>query len=320
MKKFLSALYRFSGTWTGAILFVLIMIFFVAQSFVIPSGSMKRSMLIGDFLFAKKFSYGISIPELPWVGLKLLPDFNGNGHLIEGDRPKREDIVIFYVPTNKKTHFVKRCVAVGGDEIIYYDKHLLLHLNEGDEYIKKNYPKEKIISLLGKLWVTDPYKEKYLGIQYEPEYNANSFLLMLQNIDEVDMKPLFIKDLKTPVYSLDGTPINVFYAKVKPDNFYMIGDNRDNSQDSRFWGSVPYSLVIGQPWFTYFSLEYRSYDRVMNGNGGGRDHQKLSSICGDTKLASKECEELWNNYRFSIRWSRIGRSIKSIENEAPTSD
>ena len=320
MKKFLSALYRFSGSWPGAILFVLIMIFFVAQSFVIPSGSMKRSMLIGDFLFAKKFSYGIPIPELPWVGLKLLPDFNGNGHLIEGDRPKREDIVIFYVPTNKKTHFVKRCVAVGGDEIIYYDKHLLLHLNEGDEYIKKNYPKEKIVSLLGKLWVTDPYKEKYPGIQYEPEYNANSFLLMLHSIDEVDMKPLLIKDLKAPVYSLDGTPVNVFYTKVKPDNFYMIGDNRDNSQDSRFWGSVPYSLIIGQPWFTYFSLEYRSYDRVMHGNGGGRDHQKLSSICGDTELASKECEELWNNYRYSIRWSRIGRSIKSIENEAPTSD
>lgn len=320
MKKFFVALYKFSGTWTGAIMFVLIMIFFVAQSFVIPSGSMKRSMLIGDFLFAKKFSYGIPIPELPWLGLKVLPDFNKNGHLIEGDRPKREDIVIFYVPTDKKTHYVKRCVAVGGDEIMYYDKHLLLHPHEGDEYVKKSYPKEKITSIMGKLWVTNPYKDKYLGIQYKPEYNANSFLLMLQRIDTIDMKPIYVKGLETPVYSINGAPVNVFYKKVKTDNYYMMGDNRDNSNDSRFWGSVPYSLIIGQPWFTYFSLEYRSYDRVMNGNGGGRDHQVLSRICGKLALGSKECKKKWDAYRYSVRWSRIGRSIKSIEDEAPTND
>ncbi len=76
----------------------MVLIFFVAQSFVIPTGSMKRTLLIGDFLFAKKFSYGVPLPELPWVGVKIIPDFMGNGHLISGPRPKREDIVIFYVP------------------------------------------------------------------------------------------------------------------------------------------------------------------------------------------------------------------------------
>jgi signal peptidase I len=320
VKNFLKKLYHFSGTWTGAIFFVLIMIFFVAQSFVIPSGSMKRSMLIGDFLFAKKFSYGIPIPELPWVGLKVLPDFNDNGHLIEGDRPQREDVVIFYVPTDEKTHYVKRCVAVGGDEILYYDKHLLLHPHEGDSYIKAHYPKAKTISLMGKLWVTDPYKEKFPGVQYQPEYDANSFLLMLQRIDQIDMKPLFIENFKIPAYTLNGTPVNVFYKKVEPDHYYMIGDNRDNSNDSRFWGAVPYRLIIGQPWFTYFSLEYRSYERVYKGIGGGRDHQALSRICADLELGSKACEKKWDHYRYSIRWSRVGRSIKSIEREEPTVD
>ena len=113
MKKFAYGLYRFSSSWTGTIIIVLLLIFFVAQSFVIPSGSMKRTLLIGDFLFAKKFAYGVTIPELPWVGLKLLPDFRGDGHLIDGPRPRREDIVIFYVPKDRKTHFVKRCVAWG---------------------------------------------------------------------------------------------------------------------------------------------------------------------------------------------------------------
>jgi len=314
VKNFLKKLYDFSGTWTGAIFFVLIMIFFVAQSFVIPSGSMKRTMLIGDFLFAKKFSYGIPIPELPWVGLKVLPDFNNNGHLIEGDRPQREDIVIFYVPTDKKTHYVKRCVAVGGDELMYADKRLMIHFHEGDAYIKEHYPTNKIITALGKLWVVNPYMSKYPGIQYKPEGNS-AFTYMaayLNNGHAIDMTPLRVK--------LDKNEEIVFYKKIDPDHYYMIGDNRDNSNDSRFWGAVPYSLIIGQPWFTYFSLEYRSYERVYRGEGGGQDHQALSRVCGDLDLGSKACEKAWDTYRYSVRWSRIGRSIKTMEREEPTVD
>ena len=169
MKNSLLALYRFASSWTGTIIIVLTLIFFVAQSFVIPSGSMKRTQLIGDFLFAKKYSYGIPIPHLPWLEIPLLPDFFNNGHIIEGPRPQREDIVIFRYPKNNKIHYVKRCVAVGGDEILYADKRLLIHFHEGDNYIKEHYPKEKIILLRGKLWVENPYMDKYPGIQYVPE-------------------------------------------------------------------------------------------------------------------------------------------------------
>ncbi|ADV46374.1 signal peptidase I [Nitratifractor salsuginis] len=320
MKKFARGLYRFSSSWTGTIIIVLLLIFFVAQSFVIPSGSMKRTLLIGDFLFAKKFSYGITIPELPWVGLKLLPDFRGDGHLIDGPRPKREDIVIFYVPKDRKTHFVKRCVAVGGDEILYYDKHLLIHFHEGDEYIRSHYPARKIVTVLGKLWVVNPYKDKYPGIQYKPEYNGNSFLMLLYRSPQVDMKPLFLPELKAPAYSMGGTPVNVFYKKVEPDHYYMIGDNRDNSEDSRFWGSVPYSLIIGKPWVIYFSIEYRSYDRVMYGKGGGRDHQALRKVCGDLPLDSKECREAWDKHRFTVRWDRVGRNVDRFQFEVPKDD
>ncbi len=319
MSNFFRKLHAFSTSWTGTIIIVLALVFFVAQSFVIPSGSMKRTLLIGDFLFAKKFSYGISIPELPLIGLKVLPDFNGNGHLIEGERPKRGDIVIFYVPTNKTQHFVKRCVAVGGDEILYYDKHLLIHFHEGDEYIKQNYPANKIVKAMGKLWVDNPYKEKFPGIQYNPEYNGNSFLLMLFNSQEgrVDMEPIYVEDLDAPIPNFGRTPVNAFYKKVAPDHFYMIGDNRDNSDDSRFWGAVPYSLIIGKPWFTYFSIEYRSYERVAKGIGGGRDWQTLKQVCGNTELLSKECEAKWNKYRFTIRWNRIFRNIETMQYEKP---
>ena len=320
MKKFAYGLYRFSSSWTGTIIIVLLLIFFVAQSFVIPSGSMKRTLLIGDFLFAKKFSYGVTIPELPWVGLKLLPDFKGNGHLIDGPRPQREDIVIFYVPKDRKTHFVKRCVAVGGDEILYYDKHLLIHFHEGDEWIRKHYPQKKIVKVLDKLWVVNPYREKYPGIQYRPEYNGNSFQMLLYRTPQVDMKPLYLPDLKAPVYSLGGTPVNVFYKKVEPDHYYMIGDNRDNSEDSRFWGSVPYSLIIGKPWVIYFSLEYRSYERVYQGIGGGRDHQALRRVCGDLPLGSEACRAAWDRQRFTVRWDRVGRNIDTFQFEVPRDD
>ncbi len=323
MKKFAHKLYRFSSSWTGTVIIVLLLIFFVAQSFVIPSGSMKRTLLIGDFLFAKKFSYGITIPEIPWIGLKVLPDFRGDGHLIDGPRPQRGDIVIFYVPKDRKTHFVKRCVAVGGDELLYYDKHLLIHFHEGDAWIQKHYPAKKIVKALGKLWVVNPYKEKFPGIQYKPEYDGNSFLMLLYraaNRAHIDMKPLFVPSLKTDVYTLNGSPVNVFYKKVEPDHYYMIGDNRDNSDDSRFWGSVPYSLIIGKPWVIYFSLEYRSYERVYSGIGGGRDHQALRKVCGTLPLGSDRCRAAWNRHRFTVRWDRVGRNIDTFQHEIPKDD
>jgi signal peptidase I len=322
IKGILNKLYKFSGTWPGTIFIVLFLIFFVAQSFVIPSGSMKRTMLIGDFLFAKKFSYGTPIPHLPWAEIPLFPDLDGDGHLFEGERPKREDIVIFRYPKNNKIHFVKRCVAVGGDEIIYLPTKLLIHFNEGDKYITDNYPKNKIVTIRDKLWVVNPYKDKYRGIQYKPEMQMNIFEALLNSYasnQEIDMSPIYIDKLNERIYEIGAKEVNALYKKVEDDHFYMMGDNRDNSSDSRFWGSVPYRLIVGQPWFIYFSLEHRSYKRVLSGiQGNGKDNARLNAICGDLPLDTKECESLWNKERFTVRWGRIGRNITSLSLEEPT--
>lgn len=321
MKKIASKLYTFSSSWTGTVIIVLFLIFFVAQSFVIPSGSMKRSLLIGDFLFAKKFSYGIPIPHIPWLEIPVLPDFKGNGHLIDGPRPKREDIVIFRYPKNEKIHYVKRCVAVGGDEILYADKKLLIHFHEGDAYITKKYPKEKIRQLRGKLWVENPYMDKYPGIQYVPEGMTIFEALLNYYVynKEVDVIPVMVDGLNAPTYEVNGKMINSLYAKVPKDNFYMIGDNRDNSNDSRFWGPVPYRLVVGKPWLIYMSIEHRSYERVLKGDrfGGGRDHAGLKRVCGDIAIDSEACKKLWDKQRYSIRWGRVGRRVDSLELEQP---
>lgn len=321
MKNYLQAFGRFASSWTGTIIIVLFLIFFVAQSFVIPSGSMKRTQLIGDFLFAKKFSYGIPTPHLPWLEIPLLPDFNGNGHLIEGPRPQREDIVIFRYPPTPKIHYVKRCVAVGGDELLYADKKLLIHFHEGDEYIKANYPAEKIVSLRDKLWVENPYMDKYPGIQYAPE-GMNIFEVLLRYYEynkEIDMVPVYVDGFNAPTHDVAGKAINALYAKVEEDHFYMVGDNRDNSNDSRFWGSVPYKLIVGKPWLIYMSLEHRSYESVLGGDetGGGKDNEGLKRVCGDIDIQSKACKDLWNDQRFTVRWGRVGRFIESIQTEAP---
>lgn len=266
----LKKLINFSNSWTGTIVIVLLVIFFVAQAFVIPSRSMKKTLLVGDHLFVKKFSYGIPTPHLPWIEVPVLPDFKGNGHLIDGEKPKRGDIVVFRYPKEPKVHYVKRCLALGGDEIIYQDKHLYLRFHEGDAYMKENFPKEKLHTLGGKLWVLNPFEDKFKGIQYDQDVDLFAQMRMFLAAGELDMKPAIIEELPKSTNS----DFNAFYVKVPENEFYMIGDNRDHSNDSRFWGSVPYSLIVGQPWFVYFS---------------------------------------WDE-DYKVRWNRIGRFIDTIEN------
>ena len=212
----LSKLYRWSSSWTGTIIIVLTIIFFIAQAFVIPSGSMKNTLLIGDMLFVKKFSYGIPTPRIPWIEVKVLPDFNDNGHLIEGPRPQRGDIVAIK------------------------DKHLLLHPKEGNEFVKANYPKENILEVGDKLWVIDPYRKDHPGIHND------------ENVVDNNLNPSEL--------------FNMMPIIVPEDETFMMGDNRDHSNDSRFWGTVPYKFIVGKPWFIYFSWsedkEIR-WDRVL---------------------------------------------------------
>lgn len=236
----LGKIYKWSSSWTGTVIIVLFIMSFIAQSFIIPSGSMKNTLLIGDMLFVKKFTYGIPIPRIPWLEIKLLPDFNDNGHLIEGNGPKRGEIVVFRYPKNEKIHFVKRLVAVGGDLLALKDKHLLLHPNEGDDYIKNNYKKEEYIEFINKLWIVDPYKKDHPGVHNDVNVKNNG----------MNPSQLF----------------NMMPIEVPKGEYFMMGDNRDHSNDSRFWGTVKYKYIVGTPWLIYFSIDKNKeirWDRVF---------------------------------------------------------
>ncbi|RXK04405.1 signal peptidase I [Halarcobacter bivalviorum] len=250
----LRKLYNWSSSWTGTIVIVLTIIFFVAQAFVIPSGSMKNTLLIGDMLFVKKFSYGIPVPRIPWIELQVLPDFKGNGHLIDGPRPKRGDIVVFRYPNNDNIHYVKRAVALPGDIVALKEKHLFLHPKEGNEFVRANYPKEKIIESGGKLFVVNPYRDEHPGIHNDPSVKRDG----LQPYQLFDMMPI----------------------KIPEDEYFMMGDNRDHSNDSRFWGTVNYKYIVGKPWFIYFS---------------------------------------WDDNK-EVRWERVFRTVESLEEDMQGKD
>ncbi len=236
----LGKIYRWSSSWTGTVIIVLTIIFFIAQAFVIPSGSMKNTLLIGDMLFVKKFSYGIPVPRIPWLEVQVLPDFNDNGHLIEGDKPQRGDIVVFRYPGNDTIHYVKRCVATGGDIVRVQNKHLLLHPSEGNEYVRTHYKEQQIVEFDGKLFVVDPYKKDHPGIHNDPTVTRG----ISQPHQLFDMLPTIVPE----------------------GEFFMMGDNRDHSNDSRFWGTVKYKYIVGKPWFIYFSWDENKqirWDRVF---------------------------------------------------------
>ncbi|MBM0637039.1 signal peptidase I [Campylobacter sp. VicNov18] len=267
--EILKKLYRFSQSWTGTVVIVLLVIFFFIQAFVIPSGSMKNTLLVGDFLFVKKFSYGIPTPHIPWLELPVLPDFNKDGHLIKAKGPQRGDIVVFRNPRNKKEHFVKRCVGLGGDRIVYSNKTLYVRMHEGDDFMKEHYPND-LVSFAGQIYVKEPYKQK--GIHYDPNKDIESDIMRFLSIGDFAMSPTYFKELGNYIGFSGG---NAYVFDVPENEYFMVGDNRDYSYDSRFWGSVPYSLIVGKPWFVYFS-----WDQNKN-----------------------------------VRWERIGRFIDTLEND-----
>ncbi len=190
---------------------------FILQPFTIPSGSMLPNLLVGDYLFVSKYSYGYSRYSLP---------FSPN---IIKDRifvrlPERGDVVVFRLPNDTNVDYIKRVIGLPGDEIQIING--LIYIND-EEVSVTNY--------------NDDYK-------YFTQYNKNT----LKN-EILDGKSHLILDLETESLG-DNTGI----YRVPNDHYFMMGDNRDNSLDSRFIdqvGYVPFENFVGRAEFLFFSSD-----------------------------------------------------------------
>jgi signal peptidase I len=204
-----------------ALLIALVIRTFLFQPFNIPSGSMKATLLVGDYLFVSKYSYGYSHYSFPLSP----PLFSGR---VFGSEPARGDIVVFRLPREDSTDYIKRVIGLPGDRIQM--KEGLLYIN--DTPVKR----ERLSDFVGE----DPCGSGATArVKRWKETLPNS--VTYETLDCIDNN------------SLDDTPVYT----VPAGHFFMMGDNRDNSTDSRVLsavGYVPFENIVGRAQMIFFSI------------------------------------------------------------------
>ncbi len=228
-RKSSSGIYEYAKSLGIALILAFIIKTSIVEAYKIPSSSMEDTLLVGDFLLANKFIYGAQIPFFGW----RLPSIR---------EPEQGDVVIFRVPIDRKTNYIKRCVAVGGQVVEIKDKELYV---DGKRF--PNPPFSKF---------TDP---RIHPAGTDPRDNFGPFT-------------------------------------VPRGQIFCMGDNRDNSYDSRFWGPVPLDLLQGEALVIHWSWEP---DR----NAPEIKLDDLSSIPRSV---------FYNVLHFfqRVRWSRLGNIVR----------
>ena len=225
--------------WTAGLFPVIAVVFFLRsflfEPFKIPSGSMIPTLQIGDLILVNKYHYGIRLPVI-------------NKKIIANHDPQRGDVMVFRYPAKPTIDYIKRVVGVPGDEVAYLNQRLYLN---------------------GKLVETQPMPEFYDedgtrstredAMHYLPQFNEK--LGSKEHRILVDVKrSSYIQPHETfPFkdncrYSAEGVT-----CKVPAGHYFMMGDNRDNSEDSRFWGFVPDENIVGKAFFIW--MNFGNYKR-----------------------------------------------------------
>lgn len=207
-------LVEYSKSFFPVLLFVLVLRSFIIEPFRIPSSSMMPTLVIGDFILVNKFSYGVRLPVV-------------NTKIINIGDPERGDVMVFRYPKNPSLDYIKRVIALPGDKVGYFDKHV---------YINGQRITQEPLGL-------------YQGVGQGD--NMTNALLQHEQLPSQEHDILIMQERP----SIEGEII------VPEGHYFMMGDNRDNSNDSRYWGTVPKENIVGKAFMIWMNWD-SSYNGV----------------------------------------------------------
>ena len=212
--------------WTAGLFPVICAVFllrsFLFEPFKIPSGSMIPTLLVGDLILVNKYTYGLRLPVF-------------NTRLTQGNAPQRGDVMVFRYPPQPSLDYIKRVVGVPGDEVAYLNKRLTIN---GKEVPVKDLPE-----------FFDADSMRYFAQRQEQLGLHTHDIILNKDV------PAFVQGASEfqyrdhCTYSIEGV-----VCKVPAGHYFMMGDNRDNSLDSRYWGFVPEANIVGKAFFVWMNF------------------------------------------------------------------
>jgi len=223
-------LVEYSKSFFPVLLAVMVLRSFLFEPFRIPSGSMMPTLLVGDFILVNKFSYGLRLPIT-------------HTRITEGDKPKRGDVIVFRYPKDESLDYIKRVIGLPGDHISYYNRRLTVNGKLVDITFDHKY--EGLGDLNGKL-NNDGCDRK--------NASCDVFVEKFGNMEHMAMTNPDVR------YAFDGEYF------VPPGHYFVMGDNRDHSNDSRFWGYVPENNLVGKAIIIWMHWDWRPGGSGLNIN------------------------------------------------------
>jgi signal peptidase I len=214
---------EYSGSFFPVIALVFFLRSFLYEPFKIPSSSMVPTLLVGDLILVNKYTYGIRLPVL-------------NQKVIQINNPQRGDVMVFKYPMDMTQDYIKRVIGVPGDKITYENKRLTVN-GKAVEYT----PLDDYLDDERLLYIKQ-YQENLTGVAHKILNNEQAATL---NLGDVKNFP----HSENCTYKYEG-----FTCVVPEGNYFMMGDNRDNSADSRYWGFVPDKNIVGKAIVVWMNL------------------------------------------------------------------